>query len=120
MSSERVQQRIQSKSFVSTWKCFPFRKSLSVSRLGLHSVDPRHRGGLFGPSSFTLRTGIDMVLGGGGASVFVSLRTQRRTFGQSGYIADSVATTTVYLAKTMAAERPRRQRWDSTGTCSGG
>ena len=41
-----------------------------------------------------------MVLGGGGggASVFVSARTQRRTFGQSGYIADSVATTRVYLA----------------------
>jgi MoxR-like ATPase len=54
----------------------------------------------FGLSFITLRTEIGMVLAGG-SEMFSSLRELEERLRASGYIADSIATTTVYLAARL-------------------
>ena len=76
----------------------------------------------FGFTFLTLATG---KLGGArGPLVFSSLEEVGERLRATGYIADSIATTTVYLAaktaEAIAAGRPRRQRQDSVGICCRG
>jgi hypothetical protein len=55
--------------------------------------------------------------------VFSSLQELEERLRGGGYIADSIATTTVYLAaklhKPLLLEGPRGQRKDLIGVCSG-
>src|SRR5208337_4216264 len=77
----------------------------------------------FGLSFFTVRTGIGTVLGGGGASVFVSSRTRRgpsRKWLHCGFGSHDNGLPGGETAEAVAAGRPRRKRQDATGICGCG